>query len=98
MTENLTIYNYIWFFAIYAFIGWCAEVIYVVVTTGKFSNRGFLNGPVCPIYGFGVIMVVLSLSPIKEHLFVLFAGSVLLTSFLEWITGFMLERVFHNKW
>lgn len=98
MTENFQIYYYIWFFAIYSLIGWCTEVVYAVVTTGKFSNRGFLNGPVCPIYGFGVIIVLLCLTPIKENLLLLFAGSFLLTSFLEWSTGFVLEKVFHNKW
>lgn len=98
MLEYLQIYYYLWFFVIYAFIGWCAEVVYAVATIGKFVNRGFLNGPICPIYGFGIIMVVLCLTPIQGNLFLLFLGSVLLTSFLEWITGFVLEKVFHNKW
>ena len=46
-------YEYLAFFVIYAFLGWCAEVIFNAVNTGHFVNRGFLNGPVCPIYGFG---------------------------------------------
>ena len=96
--ENIQIYYYLWFFAIYSFIGWCSEVVYAVITTGKFSNRGFLNGPVCPIYGFGTIIVILSLTPFRGNLLLLFTGSVLLTSILELATGFLLEKVFHNKW
>ena len=67
------------------FIGWCTEVSYVALDTGKFGNRGFLNGPYCPIYGCGVVIVVAILTPLKENLLILFAGSFLLTSVLEYI-------------
>lgn len=96
MPQNF--YELVWIFIIYAFIGWCTEVAYATLNTGKFVNRGFLNGPYCPIYGCGVVIVVAALTPIKENLFILFAGSLLLTSTLEYITGFVLEKVFHNKW
>ena len=61
-------------------------------------NRGFLNGPYCPIYGCGIVIVVSILNPIKDNLFVLFFGSLLLTTVLEFLTGFLLEKIFHNKW
>ena len=57
-----------------------------------------MNGPYCPIYGCGVVIVVTVLTPLKNNLFLLFVGSVVLTSVLEYITGFLLEKVFHNKW
>ena len=91
-------YELVWLFIIYAFIGWCAEVSFAAVDSGKFVNRGFLNGPYCPIYGCGVVIVVAVLTPIKESLFILFLGSMLLTTVLEFLTGFILEKVFHNKW
>ncbi|WP_303803818.1 putative ABC transporter permease [Ruminococcus flavefaciens] len=94
----LTIYRTACYFVIYAFLGWCLEVVYQAVEHGKFINRGFLNGPYCPIYGFGVILVCYSLEPIKENIVVLYVGSVLLTTFLELITGFLLEKVFAQKW
>ena len=72
--------------------------IFIALDTGKFVNRGFLNGPYCPIYGCGVVIVVAILTPLKENLLILFAGSFLLTSVLEYITGYILEKVFHNKW
>ncbi|MEA4895816.1 MAG: HD domain-containing protein [Oscillospiraceae bacterium] len=92
------VYQYIWVFYVYAFLGWCVEVIFHAVSEGKFLNRGFLNGPVCPIYGFGVLTVVVCLSPVKQNILLLFIGSVLLSTALEFITGFVLERFFNDKW
>lgn len=91
-------YSFFWIFFIYAFLGWCTEVSYAALVSGRFVNRGFLNGPVCPIYGFGVVVVLACLTPLKECLPLLFLGSVLLTSALEWLTGFVLERIFHQRW
>ena len=91
-------YQFIWIFFIYAFLGWCMEVSFAALVTGKFVNRGFLNGPVCPIYGFGVVIVLGCLEPLRNNLLVLFLGSVLLTSALEWLTGFILEKIFHQRW
>ena len=82
----------------YAVVGWAVEVIYHAVTTGRFINRGFLNGPVCPIYGVGAVIVILLLTPLSDNLLLLYAGSVLLTSVLEFITGFILEKIFHQRW
>ncbi len=85
-----TFYEVAWIFVIYAFIGWCTEVAYAATEKGVFINRGFLNGPYCPIYGCGVLIVVTVLTPLKNNLLILFAGSFLLTSILEFITGFLL--------
>lgn len=93
-----TFYEMAWIFVIYAFIGWCTEVAYAATEKGVFINRGFLNGPYCPIYGCGVLIVVAVLTPLKNNLLILFAGSFLLTSTLEFLTGFLLEKIFKNKW
>lgn len=87
-----------WYFMIYAVLGWCAEVAFAAVTTGKFVNRGFLDGPLCPVYGFGVLLVLITLEPVAQHFILLFLGSMILTSALEFLAGFLLERVFHEKW
>ena len=92
------LYRLLWIFFIYAFLGWCTEVSYAALVTGKFVNRGFLNGPVCPIYGFGVVIVLTALAPLEHNLLLLFLGSVVLTSALEWLTGFVLEKLFHQRW
>lgn len=90
--------EYLWFFIIYTFLGWCVEVVYHVVKSGQFVNRGFLNGAVCPIYGFGMVILLYLLTPLKYNFILLFLGSFLLTSILEYITGFILEKIFHDKW
>lgn len=93
-----TVYEYIWYLLIYACLGWCAEVAFAAVKTGKFVNRGFLNGPVCPIYGFGVCLVVFCLGPVQGNLVLLFLGAVVLTSAIEYATGYVLEKVYHEHW
>lgn len=92
------LYRFIWIFFVYAFLGWCTEVSYAALVTGKFVNRGFLNGPVCPVYGFGVVIVLTCLTPLANNLPLLFLGSVVLTSALEWLTGFVLEKLFQQRW
>lgn len=92
------LYLTLWIFFVYAFLGWCTEVGYAALRTGRFVNRGFLNGPVCPIYGFGVIIVLWALEPLAENMLLLFLGSVVLTSALEWLTGLVLEKLFHQRW
>lgn len=91
-------YLLLWILYAYAFLGWCMEVSFAALVSGTFVNRGFLNGPVCPIYGFGVVIVLSCLEPLRHNLLLLFLGSVLLTSALEWVTGFVLEKLFHQRW
>ena len=50
-------FQMLWYFYIYGFLGWCSEVAFAAVAHGKFVNRGFVNGPICSIYGFGVMSV-----------------------------------------
>lgn len=92
------LYEALWMFVLYSFIGWCVEVIFVGLNKGHFVNRGFLNGPYCPIYGCGMLTVIYLLTPLKENLPLLFIGSLVLTTILEYITGLILERAFGNKW
>ena len=92
------LYEIIGMFIIYSFFGWCIEVSFAAFKLGKFVNRGFLSGPVCPIYGFGATTVVICLNPILNNILILFIGSVLLTSLLELVTGFALEKAFQQRW
>lgn len=90
--------SYVWYFFAYAFLGWCAEIVFAALKNGRFVNRGFLNGPVCPIYGFGLVAVLLLLQPFQQSLWMLYAGSVVLTTAIELITGFAMEKLFHQRW
>ena len=74
----------LWLFLAYAFLGWCVEVAFHAVSTGRFINRGMANGPICPIYGFGVLLVLLLLEPVTAHFFLLFLGSVIVPTALEY--------------
>ena len=76
------LYDYLFFFLTYSFLGWCAEVCFCSINTGKFVNRGFLNGPLCPIYGFGMVALIFFLTPVKDNLIVLFIDSFFLTTIL----------------
>lgn len=91
-------YHLLWYFFLYAFLGWCMEVAYAAYAEKRFVNRGFLNGPVCPIYGVGVCIVYLLLTPLRDRWVLLFFGSLLLTTALEGLTGLVLEQIFHQKW
>ena len=57
MVLGMTYYELVWYFLAYSVIGWVVEVVYHAVTQGRVVNRGFLAGPVCPVYGFGMIAV-----------------------------------------
>lgn len=92
------IYETLFLFFIYVFLGWCAEVSFHAVVTGKFINRGFLNGPICPVYGIGVLLVLFLLEPFQDNIFLLFLSSLVLTSVLEFLVGFLMEKLFHARW
>lgn len=91
-------YYFLLYFFVYGWIGWCVEVAFAAVKEHRFVNRGFLNGPFCPVYGIGVGAVVMLLQPFRDRLVVLYIFSVMLVTALEWMTGFLLEKLFHNKW
>lgn len=95
---NFNLYNLIYFFAFYSFAGWCVEVLYYFKNEHKFVNRGFLHGPFCPIYGCGVVSLVIFLDNYKNNIVILFLLACFLTSVLEYFTGFILEKTFKTKW
>lgn len=85
-------------FVIYSVLGWCCECLYCAACDRKWVNRGFLNGPVCPIYGFGAMTVVLALTPFRNRIFLLFFAGMAVTSLLEYFTSWLMEKLFHTKW
>lgn len=98
MVCGFSLYQILAFFLIYSCLGWCLEVIYAAVSTGQLVNRGFLNGPVCPIYGFGMIIVLFTLSPLVDNLLLLYIGGVILPSVLELAGGWALYKLYHTRW
>lgn len=93
------IYQLILMFFIYSFGGWIVEVIFTrIFETHKFVNRGFLTGPICPIYGFGAIFVVIFLTKYMSSPIVLYFMSIVIASILEYTTSYIMEKVFKNRW
>lgn len=85
-------------FIIYSILGWLMEVVIVSTKKRKITDRGFLIGPWCPIYGFGALFITLLLRKYYEDLLVLFIMSFLLGSILEYITSYLMEKIFHARW
>lgn len=91
------LYKIIIWFMVYSIIGWMYETLICSVSAKKFLNRGFLNGPYCPIYGFGAIFDILILGKIK-NIFLLFIRGVIITCSLEYLTSYIMEKLFHARW
>lgn len=91
-------YKYFLLFIIYSFLGWVFEVIVVAISTKKFSNRGFLIGPICPIYGVATTLMTILLYKYKNDYIVLFCMSFLICTFIEYFTSFIMEKLFKTRW
>lgn len=89
---------YFLLFIIYSFAGWCMEVSCKLVETKRFINRGFLIGPVCPIYGTGAILVTLLLKEFTSMPVLLFFMAILICGILEYLTSFFMEKFFRLRW
>ena len=95
---GLSLYYIISWFFIYSFLGWVWESAYVSIKSRKLVNRGFVNGPLCTIYGAGAVTIYLILRPLRENLALLYLGGVVVATALEYITGWIMETVFHTRW
>ena len=92
------IYYYFLLFLIYSFIGWLIEVIGKLIEKHKFINRGFLIGPICPIYGHGCLLMILTLSRYKDNPLTLFIYAIFICSLLEYFTSYLMEKIFKARW
>lgn len=86
------------FFYIYAFLGWCVEIAYHALTTGHLVNRGMLAGPVCPIYGAGMLAMIGLTEPLQQSWLLTFIGAMIICSAIELIVGLVLRALFHTQW
>ena len=94
----MRIYDLLLYFFIYSFLGWCTEVAFATVKEKRFVNRGFLNGPLCPIYGVGVSSVVTLLAGFEGNPLLLYLSSFVLVTVIEGVTGCIMDKIFHHKW
>ncbi len=90
--------DYVLYFFAYSFLGWVCECLYCGIPARRFINRGFLEGPYCPIYGWGALIVIFALTPLRDYPPLLFLGAMIFTSVLEYVTSWLMEKLFHSKW
>ncbi len=86
------------YFCLYAFIGWLLETAYSFVVLGHFTKRGFLYGPLCPIYGWGAVILISFLGKYKKDSLKLFFYSAIIFSVFEYVAGFALDALFSERW
>ncbi|MBP5359480.1 MAG: putative ABC transporter permease [Treponema sp.] len=105
MFSGMSFYAVCWYFILYSFIGWTIEVAFHAVTIGKIINRGFLAGPICPVYGFGMIAVlfIMSFLPVNPetgqvNTWLTFLTGSIFTTLVELIAGWGLDKLFHARW
>lgn len=91
-------YDLLMMFYLFAFAGWIYECIFVFLRDRKPINRGFLIGPILPLYGFGAVSVYLLLRPFCRIPTLLYLMGMVVATVLEYVTGWILERCFHTKW
>jgi len=90
--------TYFLYFIIYSFMGWMMEVICKLFELKRFVNRGFLIGSICPIYGYGVLGIILLVGRNTTDLLSVFLKSILVCSILEYFTSYLMEKLFHARW
>ena len=91
-------YQLLWLYMIYSFIGWCGEVAVAAVKRHHFVNRGAVSGPFCPIYGLGAAVVAVFFPELKGNPLFLFLGGMVVNTFVEYVTGRIMEMSLHKKW
>ena len=93
-----TVFQWILFFLLYSLIGWIWESSYVSIKKHCFVNRGFMHGPMLPIYGAGALCILLSTLPVSEHVVLIFLVGMVSSTILEYITGAVMEKLFQVRY
>ena len=93
-----SIATYFLYFIIISICGWIMEITLQLIQKHKFADRGFLIGPYCPIYGCGGLLITLCLTGLEEHPVALFSMAILICGILEYLTSYIMEKLFHARW
>lgn len=91
-------YYVVLIFYAFSFFGWLMEVVLTKIEDKKWVNRGFLIGPLCPIYGLGILGIYYTLGRYSEDLPIFFIMSVVICSVVEYFTSWLMEKLFKNRW
>lgn len=89
---------YFLYLLIFSIIGWILETLFSFYSLGYFTKRGFLYGPLCPIYGWGALILIIFFSTYRKHNFKLFFYAAMIFSVFEYMVSFAMEAFFSLKW
>lgn len=95
---HYNVVQWLFFFYLYCFLGWCFESTYVSVKSKKLVNRGFMGGPFLPLYGSGAIMMLVVSAPFRDNLLLTYLAGVVGATALEYITGVTMEALFKVRY
>ena len=90
--------QWILFFFLYSFLGWVWESCYVSVRKHRWVNRGFMHGPMLPLYGSGAMVVLIVTIPVRDNIPLVFLMGMIGATILEYFTGITMERLFHVRY
>lgn len=89
-------YDYLIYFLIFSFLGWCAEVVFYIFKSGRLVNRGLAKGPFCPIYGIGICLSYLLLGAVENFL-LLSLFSMAVATIVEFFVGYLTDRALGRR-
>lgn len=92
----MSIYQLLWLFLIYSFVGWILETIFAITKQRKIINRGLINGLFCTVYGFTGVLITVALKDLSGVWLFLF--SAIYASVIEWVAGKIIEKICHERW
>lgn len=98
MTTTYTISQWIFFFCLYSFIGWCYESTYVSIKEKKYVNRGFMRGPFLPLYGSGAVVMLVVTIPFRDNILLTFIAGAIGATLMEYVTGVIMETLFKIRY
>ena len=92
------VYHIIQWFLIYSILGWVVESIYMSICNRRLTNRGFVKGPICRIYGVGALTVYFLLRPVGDNLYLLYFLGCVIPTLLEYVTARLMLSIFGEVW
>ena len=92
------LYHLIACFFLFSIIGWVVESVYMSLCNKRLTNRGFMTGPFCPIYGFGATLGYIILHPLQKNLIILYIAGALLATLFEFLVARLMLKLFGEVW
>ena len=95
---ELNFYTLSVIYLVCSFLGWVGETVVATIKGHRFANRGAAAGPFCFVYGTAAVLMSVGLSDLRSDPVLLFLGSTIIATVVEWLTAKLLERVHHRRW